>query len=158
MAAHASSINKYERVAISNNPTLGSGILHYASTNYKPQEFLDKTTDEVVKRLESLGIPEIKVSGNKSRFEANNEILEEINQAVSSIEKDNVEKCQEMVRNGKKLPLKLQKLIRIADREEDGEEVVKCHTSDDLASNLNNEKQLLRARREAASKEKTRKW
>ena len=158
MTAHASRITKYERVAISNNPTLGSGILQYASTNYKPQEFLDKTTDEVVKRLESLGIPEIKVSGNRSRFEANNEILEQINQAVSSIEKDNVEKCQEMIRNGKKLPLKLQKLIRIADREEDGEEVVKCHTSDDLASNLNNEKQLLRARREAASKEKTRKW
>ena len=105
-----------------------------------------------------MGIPEIKVSGNKSRFEANNEMLEEINQAVSPIGKDNVEKCQEMVRSGKELPLKLQKLIRIADREEDGEEVVKCHTSDDLASNLNNEKQLLRVRREAASKEKTREW
>ena len=158
MTAHASSITTYERVAISNNPTLGSGILQYASTNYKPQEFLGKMTDEVVKHLDSLGLSEIKVSGNKSRFEANNEILEEINQAVSSIEKDNVEKCQEMFQDGKKLPLKLQKLIRIANREEDGEEVVKCHTSDDLASNLNNEKQLLRARREAASKEKTREW
>ena len=33
MTAHATSIAEYGRVAISNNFTLGSGILQYASTN-----------------------------------------------------------------------------------------------------------------------------
>ena len=93
MTAHASSIAEYERVAIGSNFTLGSGILQYVSANYKPQEFQDKTTDEAIKHLKSLSIPEFKAEGNKSRSEANNKILEEINQAFSSIEKVNVEKC-----------------------------------------------------------------
>ena len=50
-----------------------------------PQEFLDKTIDEVVKCLTSSSIPEFKAKGNKNRFEANNEILEKIDQAISSM-------------------------------------------------------------------------
>ena len=119
-----------------------------------PQEFLDKTTDEAVKRLRSSSITEFKAKGEKIRSEANSEILEKINQAIRSIEKANMEKCQELMRDGKKLLLKQQKLIRIADREEDCCEVVKCCLPDDLASNLDDEKQLLRARREAASDKK----
>ena len=61
-----------------------------------PLEFLEKTTDEKVKLLISAGIPEFKAKGNKIGFEASNEILEKINQAISSIEKSNVEKCQQM--------------------------------------------------------------
>ena len=61
---------------------------------------------------------------------------EEINQAISSIEKDNVEKSHQMLQDGKKLLLKQQKSIPIADREKDGQEVVKCHLFDDLAADL----------------------
>ena len=61
---------------------------------------------------------------------------EEINQAISSIEKDNVEKSHQMLQDGKKLLLKQQKSISIADREKDGQEVVKCHLFDDLAADL----------------------
>ena len=61
---------------------------------------------------------------------------EEINQAISSIEKDNVEKSHQMLQDGKKLLLKQQKSIRIADREKDGQKVVKCHVFDDLAADL----------------------
>ena len=61
-----------------------------------------------------------------------------------SIEKGNVEKYQKMLQDGKKLLLKQQKLIRVAYREEDGQEVLKCYLSDD-------KEQLLSARREAAS-------
>ena len=85
-----------------------------------PQTFLDKTMEEAAKRLRSLCTPEFKAKRNKIHFEANNEILENVNQVISSIEKGNVEKCQDMLQNGKKL-------IRIADREEGGFEVVKCY-------------------------------
>ena len=61
-----------------------------------PLEFLEKTTDEKVKLLISAGILEFKAKGNKIGFEASNEILEKINQAINSIEKSNVEKCQQM--------------------------------------------------------------
>ena len=59
-----------------------------------------------------------------------------INQANNSIKKGNVEKCQEMLQNGKKL-------IWIVVREEDRWEVVKWYLFDDLASDLKNEKQVL---------------
>ena len=76
--------------------------------------------EEAAKRLRSLCIPEFKAKCNKIHFEANNEILGNVNQVISSIEKGNVEKCQDMLQNGKKL-------IGIADREEGGLEVVKCY-------------------------------
>ena len=87
MTVHASSIAEYDRVAISNDFTLASGIAQYASTNYKPKELLDKTTNKAVKRLKSLSITEFKAKGNN--IEASNEILEEINQAISSLEMGN---------------------------------------------------------------------
>ena len=67
-----------------------------------------------------------------------------------------IERCQEKLKEGKAFILKQQKLIRIADREEDGWEVVKCYLSDDLASDSEDEKQLNKARREAASNKKKR--
>ena len=45
-------------------------------------------------------------------------------------------------------------MLRITDREEDGWQVVKCYLSDDLASDSEEEKQLSRARREAAVNKK----
>ena len=50
-----------------------------------------------------------------------------------------------------------QNLLRIAKREKDGWEVVKCYLSDDLASSSGHENQLSRARREAAANKKKRK-
>ena len=50
---------------------------------------------------------------------------------------------------GMKLLLKQQKLIKIADREEHGWDVVRHYVSDDLASDSEDEKNLNRARREA---------
>ena len=44
------------------------------------------------------------------------------------------------------------KLIPISDREDDGWDVVKCYLADDLASDSDDEKQLLRAHKETASK------
>ena len=51
-----------------------------------------------------------------------------------------IERCQENLAEGKKIILKQQKLLRIADRGEDGWEVVKCYLSDELAPDSEDEK------------------
>ena len=107
-----------------------------------PEDFVDKTTDEAVKRMKSSTVPEFKNKGNKIRYESNNSIMEKIGEAISAIEK--IERWKQ------------QKLLRIADREEEGWEVMKCYLSDDLASDSEDEKQLFRARREAAANKKKR--
>ena len=70
------------------------------------------------------------------------------------LKKGHIERCQEKLKEGIALIFKQQKLIRIANREEDGWEVVKCYLSDDLASDSEDKKQLNKARREAASNKK----
>ena len=121
-----------------------------------PEDFVDKTTDAAVKRIKRSTVPEFKNKENKIRYEANNSVMEEIDEAISAIEKGEIERCQEKLAEGKKVVLKQQKLLRIADREEDGWEVVKCYFSDNLASDSEDEKQLSRAHREAAASKKKR--
>ena len=103
------------------------------------QEFLDKITDKAVKCLKLLAIPELKSKGKKIRFEANKTILKRIDEVNKATERGNVDRYQEKLQEGKKFPLKQQKLIRIAEEEEDGLKVVKCYLQDDLASFLNGE-------------------
>ena len=91
---------------------------------------------------QKFGIQNLKNKGNKNRYKANNSIMEKIDEAISAIEKGKVERCQKKLAEGKKIILK-QKLLRMADREEDGWEVVKCYLSDDLASDSEDEKELV---------------
>ena len=71
--------------------------------------------------------------------------------------KKDTKRCQEKLKEGKTLILKQQKLIRMADREEDGWEVVRFYLSHDLASDSDDEKQLSKDRRRAACNKKKRK-
>ena len=87
-------------------------------------------------------IQNLKNKGNKNRYKANNSIMEKIDEVISAIEKVKVERCQKKLAEGKKIILK-QKLLRIADREEDGWEVVKCYLSDDRAFDSEDEKELV---------------
>ena len=86
----------------------------------------------------------------------NTNTLEKIDDAINSIEKGHIEKYQEKLKEGKTLILKQEKLIKITDREEDGWEVVKFYLSGNLASDSEDEKQLNKASREAASNKKKR--
>ena len=120
-----------------------------------PQEFLDKATDEAIKRLKSASIPEFNAKGNKIWFTANNEILEKINQAVSSIKKGNVKKCQEMLQDSKKLLLKQQKFKLSIGRKMVGRQLnVICMTISLLIQTMKNKcyrfvgKQLLTRKKE----------
>jgi len=74
---------------------------------------------------------------------------------TGSAEEGGLDKVKDKLEEGKKLVYKRQKLIRIADREEDGcWEVVKCYLSDNLADDSEDEKRLLRSRRQAAVNKK----
>ena len=63
-----------------------------------PQAFLDKTTDEKIKQIKSSTIPEFKRKGNKIRYEMDNNILEKIDDAVNYIEKEQIERCPEKLK------------------------------------------------------------
>ena len=47
------------------------------------QEFLHKTTGETIKWIKSSTLPEVKSKDNKIRYEANNNILEKIDDAIN---------------------------------------------------------------------------
>ena len=69
--------------------------------------------------------------------------------AKEAIEEKELEAAKEEIESGITLIQKQQKLIRIADREENGWEVVKHYLSDDLADNSDDEKAIKKARKEA---------
>ena len=127
-----------------------------SSKRTRTENFFEKTTDEGVKRIKSSTVPEFKSKGNKIRYEANNSIMEKIDKVISAIEKGKIERCQEKLAEVKKIIFKQQKLLKIADREEDGWKVIKCYLSDDFASDAEDEKQLSRARRGAAANKRKR--
>ena len=102
---------------------------------------------------------DFKNKGNKRRFLANEEILEKIEDGIDALEEKDLQEAKEAMKTGRDLMLKQQKLIRIADREEHGWDVVKHYESDYLASDSDDEKNLKRARREAlATIKKTAKY
>ena len=68
-----------------------------------PDDFVDKTTDEAVKQIRSFTVPEFENKGNKIGYEANNSIMEKIDEAIRAIEKGKIERCQEKLVEGKKI-------------------------------------------------------
>ena len=80
--------------------------------------------------------PEFTKKGNKLRYEANQKVLEKIEESLEAIGDDQIQNAADTLAEGKNLLSKQQKLIRIADRESDGWEVVKHYLSDDLAEFL----------------------
>ena len=101
--------------------------------------------------------PDFKSKGNKLRYEVNEEIKKSIEKALKAIERKDYEPAKAALEAGMKIVDKQQKLIRIADREEAGWEVVRHYLSDDLASNSEDEKAINRARKEALATIKKRK-
>ena len=82
----------------------------------KDTDIIEATTEKVVKRSKENPVPEFRLKGNKQRFCANQEILEKIESGIDAIAKGELEDATEKLAAGKKLLLKQQKLIRIADR------------------------------------------
>ena len=93
--------------------------------------------------------PDFRLKGNKKRYEVNEEVIEQIDSAIEEIDSQQMESAKAKLEAGKAILLKQQKLIRLADREENGWEVAKHYMSDDLASDSADEKAIKKARKEA---------
>ena len=70
-----------------------------------PEDFVDKTIDEAVKRIKSSTVPKFKNKGKKIRHETDNSIMKKIDRAINAIEKGKIERCQDKLAKGKKIIL-----------------------------------------------------
>jgi len=110
-------------------------------------------TEQTAKRVK-MDIPDVEKPGNKDQFEHNASVLHLIEKAEASINKGEGEAGIALLDQGKKLVLNRQKLVRLADREEDGWLFVKAYTADKLADGPEDEKAMANARRVTAIKRK----
>ena len=135
-----------------------------SSTAQATKRALKEDLDEAVdKRARFEDMPKFKRKLNEDQFQHSKEMERIMDRVSTHLDKDEKEKAKEAVNEGKKLLAKRQKLIKIADREEDGWEVIKCYKSDVLASDTDDEKRLGKSRRQARlnkkeSKEKRLSW
>ena len=88
--------------------------------------------------------------GNKKMFEHNATVLETLRDANEALEKNDLQKVKESLKEGEALLIKRMKVIRLADRED--WLVANGYISDELASDTDDEKRLNRAIKSADSK------
>ena len=101
-------------------------------------------------------MPDFKRKGTKNQYLHNRGVLDEVESAHVTLGNKDVEQGNVNLNAGKKLLLKRLKAIKIADREEFGWAVVRHYESDEIASNTEDEKDIVRARRAAATEVKKR--
>ena len=57
-----------------------------------PEDFVNKTMDEAIKRIKSSTVPKFDNKESKIRYEANNSIMEKTDESIA-IEKEKIERC-----------------------------------------------------------------
>ena len=117
------------------------------------QDTSQDLTEKTAKRIK-MDLPDLQKPGNIDQYEHNSTVLRCIEKAETSIIKGDGEASRKFLEEGKKLLLNRQKLIRLADREEDGWLFVKEYTSDKLADGPEDEKQMAQARKVTAIKKR----
>ena len=140
-----------ERQMIRHNETMMKAFEDKAEDNMK------KAVKRALEKQEGSGPSKIlksdwKSKGNKIRYEVNEDIMKKVVAAIDAIDSKDLELAKTEMEAGKKILKKQQKLIRMADREENGWEVVKHYLSDELASDSEDEKAIKKARKEALAK------
>ena len=110
------------------------------------EKYIEQAVEKKVKLEET---PTFKRKNNESQYKHSKEMEKIVNKISDAIDNNNIERVKEIVKEGKNLLTKRQKLIKIADREDDGWEVIKCYESDALASDSDDEKRLAKSREQA---------
>ena len=100
-------------------------------------------------------MPELTRPGCKDQYNHNVEVLERIEAAEKHIRDAELKEALMELAEGKKIVSKRQKLVQLADREEDGWAFVKEYKKDELASGSNDEKHMSKARAVASKKSKS---
>jgi len=116
-------------------------------------DITSEAVQQSVKKLKT-ELPTFKKKGNQDQYYFNYDIESILDKALKANKDGNTKLVDETLQEGKNLLVKRQKLIKLADREQDGWHMIKEYVSDDLASNSEDEKNINRARKNAASKRK----
>lgn len=121
--------------------------------SYLEERFDQKGKEFEIKSKTEKEIVQLKYKGNQKQFELN----AQIDSIFDSIHTENQKPehgrpVQQLVEQGKELIRKRQKLIKIADRNKDGWQVVEEYESDDLASGSEDEKRLKKAKESVSRK------
>ena len=111
---------------------------------------MDEASQEAAKRIKADITPTFKNPGNKDQFKHEQEMKGVMEEALKAIEGNDLEKAKSKLEDGKRFIASRIKLIKMADREEDGWDVVKFYKADDLADNSDDEKNISKAKRLAA--------
>ena len=151
--------NKEELVALINNSVkeaingLKNDIISEISVDRK-RSISHEVTETITKKVKENEIPDFKKTYNKKQYEHNNKVKQALTDLEEAYDKGDDKMVREKLTEGKKLLDKRMKLKRIADREEDGWEVAKCYLSDTLADDSDDERRIVRSRRQAAANKK----
>ena len=95
-----------------------------------------------------------KKKGNEKQFTINAQVLECLDQAVSAVDKNKLDKAKETLKTGIEILKNRQKLIVIADSEKLGWRVADEYETNELASDDEDEKQLWKSANRAERKAK----
>ena len=114
------------------------------------EEMVEETSNEAVKRIKADLVPKFKNPGNKDQYDHVQAIKSSMDEAITTLGAKNIQKAKEKLEQGKSLITEQIELIKLADREEDGWEVVKFYKTDDLADNSEDEKNISKAKKLAA--------
>ena len=121
----------------------------YLSTQLDDKEKKIETKQKIDKET-----VELKFKGNQKQFKLN----AELDSILDQIQTANAATCNEeivaLLTEGRKLIHKRQKLIKIADKNKDGWQVVEEYECDELASNSDDGKKIKKAREAASRKRK----
>lgn len=115
------------------------------------QEDVQTTVEKKVKQDE---IPKFRRKYNEDQFKHSKAVEKIFDNIKTNLEANDINKATSSVNEGMKLISKRQKHILLADREEDGWEVVKCYEADDLADGTDDEKRIEKSRRQAKTNKK----
>uniref|UniRef100_A0A7M5X4P3 CCHC-type domain-containing protein n=1 Tax=Clytia hemisphaerica TaxID=252671 RepID=A0A7M5X4P3_9CNID len=148
------SITEQINTAIKDALAQSLGTIVEETTKEVKRSMQDDVTDTIVKKVRQEQVPTFKKKFNSDQYK-HTKVMEKIMSKINSnLEANDITKAKESTSEGMKEIYKRQKLIQIADREEDGWEVIKCYQSDNLASDSEDEKRLNKSRRQAKQNKK----
>lgn len=113
-----------------------------------------EANEQLVKKLKMDKKPNFKKKAHEKQFEFNEEVKDKLGEASAGLNADPpaIEKVKKALKEGEVLINQRQKLIKIADRSENGWATVDEYMADELADNSDDEKRLFKAESRAGRK------
>ena len=131
--------------------TINASLAKFKAELLQQQE---KSESRLSSKLQQ-NIPDFKKKGNKKQFEFNIKVQDSLQRATEHLENDDKVSALEELKQGNDLIKQRNKLIRLADRSDNGWAVVNEYITDTLASDSDDEKRIRRAEFMANKKSKS---